>query len=86
MTHRKAQDVGRKTGGKPPDFRLLPKKHTAFHRTRSFPLQIFVDRRKKLMYNDKCAYFNRLTNVNCGRGRMLPTRRRVCAAEAFSAA
>ena len=57
-----------------------------FIRTRSFPLQIFVDRRKKLMYNDKCAYFKRLTNVNCGRGRMLPTRRRVCAAEAFSAA
>lgn len=38
------------------------------------------------MYNDKYAYFKRLTNVNCGRGRMLPTRRRVCAAEAFSAA
>ena len=38
------------------------------------------------MYNDKCANFKRLTNVNCGRGRMLPTRRRVCAAEAFSAA
>ncbi len=85
MTHRKAQDVGRKTGG---NHQILGfcRKNTTFIRTRSFPLQIFVDRRKKLMYNDKGAYFKRLTNVNCGRGRMLPTRRRVCAAETFSAA